>query len=111
MQCLGTAKKNLLEQITEVLPDLGGISIVFYPQLPGKMHRQTVMSGGANEAAVGANDVHMSGSDSDSDVDASIHDFTSDGVLPEAITSMHLVKKPQERAAQLAAITMRSVPW
>ena len=69
--------------------------------IPKKIHRQTVMEGGANEAAADADD-DMLNSDSDSDVDASTHDFTSDGVLPEAITSLHLVKKPQERAAQLA---------
>ena len=32
-----------------------------------------------------------------------MHDFTSDGTLPEALTSMHVVKTPQARAAQLAA--------
>ena len=67
------------------------------------MNRQTVMEGGANEAAADADDVHVSNSDSDSDVDASTHDFTADGVLPEAITSLHVVRKPHERAAQLAA--------
>ena len=59
----------------------------------------------AGGAAVGASqsDLEMGEqSGSDSDVDTSIHDFTSDGTLPEALTSMHVVKKPQERAAQLA---------
>ena len=56
----------------------------------------------ANEAAVG--DVEMAEpSCSDSDVDPSMHDFTSDGTQPEALTSMHVVKTPQVRAAQLAA--------
>ena len=41
-------------------------------------------------------------SGSDSDVDADAHDFTADGVLPEALTSLHTVKTATERAAQLA---------
>ena len=74
-----------------------------------KMKRQTVMrEGGEPEggAAVGASQcsqTDMDESGSDSDVDASMHDFTSEGTLPEALTSMHVVKTPQERAAQLAA--------
>ena len=42
-------------------------------------------------------------SGSDSDVDADAHDFTADGVLPEALTAMHTVKTASERAAQLAS--------
>ena len=77
-----------------------------------KMKRQTVLqeagasgeTGGAcGGAAVGASQTDLDESGSDSDVDASMHDFTSEGTLPEALTSMHVVKTPQERAAQLAA--------
>ena len=56
------------------------------------------MQEGAGGAAVGASqsDLEMgtqsAGSGSDSDVNASIHDLTSDGTLPEALTSMHVVK-------------------
>ena len=79
------------------------------------MKRQTVMReggepegacGGAGGAAVGASQcsqTDMDESGSDSDVDASMHDFTFDGTLPEAPMSMNVVKTPQERAAQLAA--------
>ena len=42
-------------------------------------------------------------SGSDSDVDADTHDFTADGVLPEALTSLHTVKTASERAAQMAS--------
>ena len=82
---------------------LGGYFFGFFSPVIPKMKRQTVMEGVANEAAVGADDDDVGMSCSDSDVDARTHDFTSDGMLPEALTSMHLVKKPQERAAQLAA--------
>ena len=39
---------------------------------------------------------------SDSDVDAEVHDFDGDGVLPEALTSLHSVKSYAQRQAQLA---------
>ena len=55
------------------------------------------MGGGNDEESVSG------GSGSDSDVDASAHDFTAEGLLPEALTSVHMVKTPHERAAQLAA--------
>ena len=47
--------------------------------------------GGAGGAAVGASQcsqTDMDESGSDSDVDASMHDFTSEGTLPEALTSI-----------------------
>ena len=46
------------------------------------------MGGGNDEESVSG------GSGSDSDVDASAHDFTAEGVLPEALTSVHMVKTP-----------------
>ena len=55
------------------------------------------VGGGNDEESVSG------GSGSDSDVDASAHDFTAEGLLPEALTSVHMVKTPHERAAQLAA--------
>ena len=58
--------------------------------------------GGAAVGASQCSQTDMDESGSDSDVDASMHDFTSEGTLPEALTSMHVVKTPQERAAQLA---------
>ena len=70
------------------------------------MKRSTVVNGGASAAAVGADAEAPEGagsqSGSDSDVDADAHDFTADGVLPEALTSLHTVKSASERAAQLA---------
>ena len=64
----------------------------------------TIVDGGAPAAAVGAQvgagddaadmDVEDA-SGSDSDVDADAHDFTADGVLPEALTSLHTVKQHQ----------------
>jgi hypothetical protein len=39
---------------------------------------------------------------SDSDVDTDVHDFTKDGVLPDALTSLHAVKSYAQRQAQLA---------
>ena len=61
--------------------------------------------GNASAAAVGAGDADMDAASaasqpgSDSDVDAGAHDFTADGVLPEALTSLHTVKTATERAA------------
>ena len=55
------------------------------------------VGGGNDEESVSG------GSGSDSDVGASAHDFTAEGLLPEALTSIHMVKTPHERAAQLAA--------
>ena len=71
--------------------------------------RKTIAEGNASAAAVGVGDADMdaasaaSQSGSDSDVDADAHDFTADGVLPEALTSLHTVKTASERAAQLAS--------
>ena len=48
------------------------------------------------QAAVGA-------SDSDSDVDAEVHDFDAQGALPEVLTALHTVKSGPQRNAQLAA--------
>ena len=67
------------------------------------MKRQTIVD--TSEAAVGAGDVDMDAASepgTDSGVDADAHDFTADGVLPEALTSLHTVKTASERAAQLA---------
>ena len=82
---------------------------MFVPVIPKKLRQKTVVEGNASAAAVGAGDADMdaasaaSQSGSDSDVDADAHDFTADGVLPEALTSLHTVKSAPERSAQLAA--------
>ena len=39
----------------------------------------------------------------DSDADGETHDFDWNGVLPDALTALHSVKSPNQRAAQLAA--------
>ena len=110
LYALGTAKKNTLEAIAQSLGRLPGVTLVF-PVIPKKLKRTTAsVDGGAPAAAVGAGagddaadmDVEDA-SGSDSDVDADAHDFTADGVLPEALTSLHTVKTASERAAQLAA--------
>ena len=85
------------------------MTLVCFPAIPTKLKRQTIVDGSASAAAVGAGDADMdaasaaSQSGSDSDVDADAHDFTADGVLPEALTSLHMVKTASERAAQLAS--------
>ena len=62
---------------------------------PKKLKRQTIVDPNASAAAVGAGDADMdaasaaSQSGSDSDVDADAHDFTAEGVLPEAVTALH----------------------
>ena len=82
--------------------------IDIFPVIPKKLKRKTIVDTHASTAAVGAGagDVDMvdavSESGSDSDVDASAHDFTADGQLPEALTSLHTVKTAAERAAQLS---------
>ena len=72
------------------------------------MKRQSISGGSqmASAPAGGDGDVDMdpaSNSGSDSDVDGEAHDFTPDGVLPEALSSLHTVKTASERAAQLTA--------
>ena len=68
------------------------------PVIPKKLKRNTIAEGNASAAAVGVGDADMdaasaaSQSGSDSDVDADAHDFTADGVLPEALTALHTVK-------------------
>ena len=80
-----------------------------FPVIPKNLKRLTTVEGNASAAAVGAGDADMdaasaaSQSGTDSDVDADAHDFTADGVLPEALTSLHTVKTASERAAQLAS--------
>ena len=105
LYALGTAKKNTLEAIAQTLDKLPGLTLVFFPVIPKKLKRMTIAEGSASAAAVGAGDAEdaASQSNSDSDVDADAHDFTADGVLPEALTSLHTVKTASERAAQLAS--------
>ena len=81
-----------------------------FPVIPNKLKRENTVGGSASAAAVGTGDVDMdaaSQSGSDSDVDADAHDFTADGVLPEALTSLHTVESGAERAAQLAGGAIR----
>ena len=67
--------------------------------------------------AMGSNDggrddtmpVAAEGSDAgeeDSDADGDTHDFDSNGLLPDALTTLHNVKSPSQRAAQLSADCM-----
>ena len=63
------------------------------------MNLQQPLAGDVGVEAASA----VSQSGSDSDVDADAHGFTADGVLPEALTSLHMVKTASERAAQLAS--------
>ena len=84
---------------------VAGYDIVIFHVVPKKLKRNTIVDTSASTAAVGAGEVDMdavSESGSDSDVDASAHDFTADGQLPEALTSLHTVKTAAERAAQLS---------
>ena len=73
------------------------------------MKRKTVGStavgvgGGNDEESVSG------GSGSDSDVDASAHDFTAEGLLPEALTSVHMVKTPTRGPRSWRRIAMRCV--
>lgn len=101
---LGTVKRNALDAIARSLDQLPGISIVFYPVIPKRLKRKTVESA---EAAVGAtadrDDDDQSAGSADSDVDEEEHDFTAEGALPEALTSLHTVKTAAQRSAQLAA--------
>jgi hypothetical protein len=103
---LGTVKKNTLSAIASSLSHLEGVSILFYPVIPKKLKRATVDTiswAGGDLAAVGAAVQDSAASGSDSDVDEEEHDFTADGVLPEALTSLHTVKSAAQRNAQLAA--------
>ena len=107
---LGTVKKCVLKSIAQCLPSLPGLTMIFYPVTPKRLHRNTIEDNGAIEAsasaAVGASDPFQAAggvSDSDSDVDAEVHDFDGEGALPEALTSLHSVKSAAQRNAQLAA--------
>ena len=103
LYALGTTKKYVLEKIKSVLPLLNGSPIVFYPVLPRGARRTTleVVAG----AAVDYVDMTAPAApvdDSDSDVDDAVHDFNSDGLLPEAITSVHSVRSQGQKNAFLA---------
>ena len=58
--------------------------------------------GGTMPVAAEGNDA----GEEDSDADADTHDFDSNGVLPDALTTLHNVKSPNQRAAQLSADCM-----
>ena len=96
-------EENTLDDIAQSLEKLPGMTLVLFPVAPKNLKRKTIVDGSASAAAVGAGDVDMDASGSDSDVDADAHDFTADGVLPEALTSLHTVRTASERAAQLAS--------
>ena len=102
---LGTAKKNILQSIAQSLPQLPGMTLVFFPVIPKKLKRVTGAAAavGASAADGASSAAFDSQSGSDSDVDPEGHDFNSDGMLPEALTSLHTVKTSSERSAQLAA--------
>ena len=97
------SKKEHLASYSCSIAQLERGSDHIFPVIPKKLKRKLVGStavgvgGGNDEESVSG------GSGSDSDVDASAHDFTAEGLLPEALTSVHMVKTPHERAAQLAA--------
>ena len=100
---LGKAK--VLQSIAQSLPQLLGMTLVFFPVIPKKLKRVTGAAAavGASAADGASSAAFDSQSGSDSDVDPEGHDFNTDGMLPEALTSMHTVKTSSERAAQLAA--------
>ena len=74
--------------------------------IPNKLKHEASAAAGAS-AAVGASSAAPAAPDShsgsDSDLDSEGHDFNVDGVLPEALTSMHTVKTSSERAARLSS--------
>jgi hypothetical protein len=105
LYALGTAKKGVLAEIATALNTLKGVTLVFYPVAPTKTNRVTLESGIAGAGGDGdASTAESTPADggSDSDVDAEVHDFNGDGVLPEALTSLHSVKSVAQRHAQLA---------
>ena len=100
LHALGTAKRNVLEQIAKILPQLKGLVLIFYPLIPKKLHRVTMPEAAEvnAEATNGTDDL-----DADCpDVDPETHDFDANGALPDAITAQHSVRTPHQRAAQLA---------
>ena len=98
---LGTAKRNTLQSIAKSLPQLPGLTLLFLPVIPNKLKHEASAAAGAS-AAVGASSAAPAAPDShsgsDSDLDSEGHDFNADGVLPEALTSMHTVKTSQQTA-------------
>ena len=100
---MGTTKKNTLNAIKSVLPSLKGISLIFYPFMPRCTHRVQVGGDAGNVEVGDAAAADGAASDSDTDVDVEMHDYTADGVLPEALTTLHSVKTAAQKAAQLAA--------
>ena len=100
LYCLGTVKRAVLDDIKAALDQLTGLVVIFYPFIPKKNHCMNAdgfMDVDADAAAIGAETI----SDG-SDVDPDTHDFDSNGVLPEAITSVYAVRSAAQRAAQLA---------
>ena len=101
LHAFGTAKKNVLEQIAKLLPQLSGLVIILYPLIAKKGHRATMPD--SVEVTADAMDFDDGFGEDNPDVDPDTHDFTANGRLPNAITSQHTVHTPHQRAAQLAA--------
>ncbi len=111
MNALGTLKETLVQKVQDqCLNLLRGVTIVFFPTLAKKTQHKSVMW---FEAAVGAAGVDADAAvgargdeapeDSDSDVDPEYHDYSADGVLPEALTQVSTTKSCRRRSAQLAS--------
>ena len=106
--CLGTVKRNLLEQIKANLDKCIGLVVVFYLFIPKGNQRRSAGSGmdvEATEAAIGAGAAIGADAESlsdDSDVDPDLHDYDANGTLPEALTSVYSVRSAGQRLAQLA---------
>ena len=51
---LGTVKKCVLNTIAKFLPSLPGLTMIFYPVTPKRLHRNTIEDNGAIEASASA---------------------------------------------------------
>ena len=98
LRCTCSAPPKKFSAIKSVLPQLKGVTIIFYHFMPRCTHR-TQLAGSAQAYA----DAGDTSEESGTDVDQDMHDFTADGVLPEALTSMHSVKTASQKAAHLAS--------
>ena len=68
--------------------------------MPRCTHRTQI---GGLELAPAADGAQEDASESGTDVDCDAHDYTADGVLPEALTTLFSVKTGPQKEAQLAS--------
>ena len=95
---LGTLKLQVLDKVKREIAHLPGLTLVMHPLVPSDAHQVLGQSRGQGSWAVGFSAVD---NDSDTDVDALSHDFTSD-TLPEAITKVVGKMSSKQRAVRLA---------